>query len=291
MFTNEEYEAMLRTELEEMKVNGQIRRYDVTYKPFTGKFDICLEWADYRVSNICGVVTVDELKAEFNKMLPVKKSFKCFLCRYYVQKCDGCKKGYFNSIFVPCPDFKAKEIEPSDKETSQSLKSIIKETANMFGPDAESHKLADELMCYILEAKGYEKGVKVFKKLIKGYEGFDDECEYLQYNDIIQWQCIMCRYAKQLEGGCRDGLDEGWYMNNECPQFKHLETPITPSEFEMYMEMLMDERECSDEIDDLDEELHYNMDKLITYVVRSLGYSKTADIYESMNKHYLTVPF
>lgn len=292
MFTNDEYEAMLRAELENMKTEGMIRRYDVMYKPFTGKFDIWLEWADYHASNICGVITVEDLKKELNTMLPVKKSFKCFLCRFYMPRCDGCKKGYFNSIFIPCPDFKPKEFEPTDKETAKSLKSIIKETANMVGPDAEAHKLADDLLCYILEAKGYEKGVGIFKHLEKGFEGDSDEYDYLAYNDIIQWQCIMCRYAKTFESGCRDGLDEGWFMSNECTQFKHQEFPISPGEFEMYMQMLLEEKDCLEESDvRLDEEIHYNMDKLMMYVVRSLGYTETADIYETMNKHYLQVPF
>lgn len=295
MFTNDEIKEMLEAELSAMQRDKKIRRFTTTYNAFRGKFDIWFEWPDGCSCNLKDIGSVEDLKTEFKLCLPVKKSYKCSLCAHYIRECDGCRKGYFNSMFIPCPDFKETEIPPSDDALCKALALLKAECGSMVGPEAEIHKRADELICYILERKGYSKGVKKFNDIpYKGYEKpMSDECdEYLNYNDMIQWQCIMCRNALR-EGGCRDGLDEGWFMSNQCTEFKHLESAISPYDFELYLGMLIEEGNILKEDDCMyySEILHWNADKLLCYVVESLGYTKFAKLYSELEKHYLDVPF
>lgn len=283
-------EQKLIEELERLKRDRVIRRYNTNYNSLTDKYDIWIEWADRHAGTISGVLTVDDLRKEMASALPVKKSYKCHLCRNYIRECDGCRRGYYNSLFIPCPDFRSKEFPPTDREAVEALKSIMKETANMIGPEAEAHKYADELITYILKSKGYDDGIKIFDRLEKGYEGLDHEEEFLDFNDILPWQCLLCRYQRTFEGGCRDGLDEGYIINNQCEQFTHVETPMDHKEFLYFMNCIMEEYEdpdceCSREV------VHYNMDTLMAIVVDSLGYTKFAKMYRDMDKHYLDVPF
>lgn len=280
----------LTYELEQLKQKRVIKRYDTNFNSFTDKYDIWVKWADGHASTFNGINSIDDFKRELASALPVKKSYKCHLCRNYIPECDGCRRGYYNSLFIPCPDFRSKEFPPTDKEATEALKSIIKDTRMMVGPEAEAHKYADELASYILQKNGYHKGIEIFNTIDKGYEGIEGDEEYLEYDDVLPWQCLLCRKQKTYEGGCIDGLDEGWEMRNNCAYFSHVEFPMQPDEFIFFMDSIREESrgeyaECTDEV------VHYNMDKLMMIVLNSLGYSKFARLYEDMDKHYLSVPF
>lgn len=292
--TNDEYKELLHRELDKLKRQKVIRRYDTTYNSFTGKFDIWVEWFDKHATNFHGILTADDLAKEFSKSLPVKKSYKCSLCKNYVPDCDGCRYGYFNSLFIPCPDFKESEFAPSDMDMCEALTRLKEQCKNMIEPDVEIHKKADELLCYILNRKGYNKGVKKYNDIpYKSYDvDIDDASEYLNYSDVIQWQCLLCRYNIIRTHQCRDGLDEGWIRSNDCEQFRHIESAISPEDFAIYMDYIIEEGQAMKEDEtDYAEIIHWNTDQLLSIVAESLGYINFVKMYRGLNNHYLDIPF
>ena len=80
----EDLKEMLWVELSNMKQDKKVRRFEVTFNSSTKKFDIWLEWLDGHPCALDDILTVQDLKTELAKSLPVKKSWKCHICRYYL---------------------------------------------------------------------------------------------------------------------------------------------------------------------------------------------------------------
>jgi hypothetical protein len=70
---NEDLKEMLWVELSNMKQDKKIRRFEVTFNSSTKKFDIWLEWLDGHACTLNDILTVQDLKTELAKSLPVKK--------------------------------------------------------------------------------------------------------------------------------------------------------------------------------------------------------------------------
>lgn len=287
MLTNDEIKASLEQELNAMKHNNQVRRFEVTYKPFTGKFDIWYEYPDGHATTFKDILEIDQLRAQLARCLPVKKSWKCYICRYYLKQSDGCKKGFYNSAFVPCPDWKGPEFFPEDKDFCKALDILIAESQQFQDPIEHIHKGVDWMLTWIIKMRGYSEGLKLFEKLPKGYWIDKDElceCE----TSIIPWQCTLCTKFLWREDHCKDGLDEGWEPSNECRYFVHIPEPISESMFLYLMNDIYNEHE---ENEASYECIHYNMDKLMSYVVQSLGYVEFAKRFRKLELEYLDVPF
>lgn len=281
----EELKELLEVELFNMKQYKKIRRYEVGFNSLTEKFDVWIEWADKHACTFHDILTVQDLKNELAKSLPVKKSWKCHICRYYLKNCDGCKKGFYNSIFIPCPDWKGPEYQPTDKDLCNCLKTLISESTQMTSPIVHIHKGADWIMSYILDLVGYD--LSLYKKIPKGYE--EDPDNYIDtFEPTISWQCILCRGYDYRERHCRCGLDEGWVHENHCESFIHIENAIDNKFFKYIMDIIYREREDNE----LSwEAVHYNMDRFMSYVIESLGYFEFAKMYRKLKLQYLEIPF
>ena len=287
MLTNDEIKASLEQELDAMKHNNQVKRYSVTYKPFTGKFDIWYEYPDGHATTFKDILSIDQLRAQLARCLPVKKSWKCYICRYYLKQSDGCKKGFYNSAFVPCPDWKGPEFFPDDKDFCKALDILIAESQQFQDPIEYIHKGVDWMLTFIIKMRGYSEGLKLFEKLPKGYWIDKDElCECRE--PIIPWQCTLCTNFIWRENHCKSGLDEGWETNNECRYFVHIPEPISESMFLYLMETIYAEHNDNEASYEC---IHYNMDKLMSYVVQSLGYVEFAKRFRKLELEYLDVPF
>ena len=284
MLTNDEIKALLEQELEAMKLRKEVRRYSVTYKPFTGKFDIWFEFPDGNATTFPDILTVDDFKGQFANCLPVKKSWKCHICRYYIKNCDGCKRGFYNSMFIPCPDWKGPEFAPEDKDMVDALESLKREAYCM--PEI-LHKGADWLMTFILKIYGYYNGLSIYEKTPKGY--WKDTKGYVDiYENIINWQCLLCNKFNNRTMTCTEGLDEGWIQENHCSTFVPLPDSITPEFFKYLMSLIKQEH---DDNDLSWEATHYNMDRAMSFTIQSLGYFEFAKKYRELKLDYLDVPF
>lgn len=280
----EDLKEMLEVELSNMKTDKKIRRFSIN-STLTDKFNIWIEWADGHACTLSDILTVKDMKNELAKSLPVKKSWKCHICRYYIKNCDGCKKGFYNSIFIPCPDWRTPEFQPTDKELSSCLKALINESKNLNLPMVHIHKGADWIMSYILDLVGYD--LKLYNKIPKGYE--DDPDNYCDtFTPTVDWQCTLCRRFDNRNLTCLDGLSEGWVTENHCPMFKHVEEPISKDFFKYTMGVIFREHEDNDLCW---EAVHYNMDRFMSYVIESLGYFEFAKMYRGLDLQYLDIPF
>ena len=283
----EDLKEMLWVELSNMKQDKKIRRFEVTFNSSTNKFDIWLEWLDGHACTLDDILTVQDLKSELAKSLPVKKSWKCHVCRYYLKNCDGCKKGFYNSMFIPCPDWKGPEYQPTDKDLCDAFDALIVESKQMTSPIVHVHKGTDWLMTYILNLVGYD--LSLYNKTPKGYE--EDPDNYCDtFAPIVFWQCILCRRYDNRNLRCLDGLDEGWVHENHCPSFIHVEEPINQKFFKYMMNLIYNEK-AENEAELSWEAMHFNMDRFMSYVIESLGYFKFAKKYRDLELEYLEVPF
>lgn len=287
MYTNDEYKALLENELYSLKNHGQLKRWSTTYNAMTGKFDIWYEFPDGHATTFTNILTVDDLRLALGSCLPCKKSWKCHICRYYLKNSDGCKKGFYNSIFIPCPDWKGPENQPSDKDLCKCLDILISESAQMTEPMEMIHKGIDWIVCFMLKLLGYSEGLKSFDSLPKGYLKDIDEAVNCE-EPIVLWQCMLCQNHIWKEQHCKYGLDEGWERNNKCGSFCHISNQINPKMFIYMMDMIYNEKieaEVSYEC------IHMNMDRLMWYVLRSLGYFDFIKKVQKLDLEYLDVPF
>lgn len=287
MLTNDEIKRELEIELERLKERNQVRRYTVTYRPFTGKFEVWYEFPDGHATTFSDILDMNDLKDKLSKCLPVKKSWKCHICRNFVKKDDRCKVGYYNSSFIPCPDWSGPEFMPTDKDFCDSVDILEAESKQFIDGIEHIHKGVDWIMTFILKMYGYHDGLKLFNQLPKGFcKDIDDACEC--QTPILSWQCALCRKFSWRETHCIFGLDEGWIANNECYEFIHIEEPINDKMFLYLMEMIYAEHNDNEAAYEC---LHYNMDKLMSYVVESLGYVQLAKKIRKLPLEYLDVPF
>ena len=277
----------LKALVDEMYNKKQIKRFSITHHSMTKKYAVWIEFPDGNATTF-SVNNAEELKSEMAKALPVKKSWKCHICRYYLKNCDGCKKGFYNSMFIPCPDWKGPEFQPSDKDLCKALDRLLAESKQMYIPEESIHKGVDWMVHYILELFSYDKGLKLYDAIPKGYWiGRDEDSD--AEAPIVFWQCSLCRNYIWRERRCRDGIDEGWTINNACSWFRHIEEAIKPDMFEYMMTMIYNEKmeaEVSYEC------VHYNMDKLMLYVVEHLGYFEFAEKVRDIELFgYMDAPF
>lgn len=281
----EDYKEMLEVELSNMKMDKKLRRFNVTLNALSNKFDVWIEWSDGHAGNFNDILTVTDLKTVLNNSLPVKKSWKCRICRFYIKASDGCKKGFYNSMFIPCPDWRGAEYQPTDDDMCKALDILVEESQAMVSPIVHIHKGADWLMTYILDMVGYD--LTLFNKIPKGYE--EDPDNYIEFVDIIPWQCYLCREFVNRDMSCKWGHLEGWQRPNECRFYKSsIGESINQKFFKYTMEVIFNEKE-DNEVSW--ETIHYNMDRFMSYVIESLGYFKFAKKYRELKLQYLDVPF
>lgn len=261
----------------------------IIFNSMTQSFDVWCEQADLYAFNIKSVISIESLKKGLVKNLTMKLNHVCELCKYYDSTKDICMKEHKNSIITPCEDMEWGKYLPEDAKIASVLKKLPNDYKSYNLWEEMVHQEADEIVCKILETHGYNKGVDIFRKLTKGYSVPLPESQPFDPDAMIPWQCVICRNIRKRDEDCRFGYSD-WpkYQNNECEDFALPQSTIEPKAFTTYMNYILEELDA----DDVNIELvHYNMDKLLCYILESLGYVQTVEQFKKLPLNYILIPF
>lgn len=275
--------------LEEMVKAGRVEHYKIDFNSITQSFDVSFRLKSGFCRSYKNLLSPEDLSERIKYNVINHRSYICKLCTYYHPESGGCKLARTCVDCVGCKEFRYGEIPPTDTLLYSALMRVKEQYRNNMQKEIKMHKTTDDLLLDILEKSGYEKGVARIRAVEKGYLKHPAECEHIKHNDMINWQCYICRYRSNLPSlDCQKNLQDWPAPNNECNGFSIQELPIDPYVFNYILEVMLDEcNEC--EVNP--ETLHYNIDKIILYTLKSLGFTKTAKEYEAMEKHYIKPPF